>query len=71
VFRLGEGSRNDAIGNVAVIFAAIGVFGTGSLWPDIIVAGIMATLGMTAGYQVVSKALSERKKSVLENSTAQ
>ena len=64
-------SRNDAIGNVAVIFAAIGVFGTGSLWPDIIVAGIMATLGMTAGYQVVSKALSERKKSVLENSTAQ
>ncbi|MEG1093457.1 MAG: cation transporter, partial [Acinetobacter sp.] len=44
---------------------------TGSLWPDIIVAGIMATLGMTAGYQVVSKALSERKKSVLENSTAQ
>ena len=64
-------SRNDAIGNVAVIFAAIGVFGTGSLWPDIIVAGIMATLGMTAGYQVVSKALSERKKSILENSTAQ
>ena len=56
---------------MAVIFAAIGVFGTGSLWPDIIVAGIMATLGMTAGYQVVSKALSERKKSVLENSTAQ
>ena len=54
-------SRNDAIGNVAVIFAAIGVFGTGSLWPDIIVAGIMATLGMTAGYQVVSKALSERR----------
>jgi len=31
------------------------------LWPDIIVAGIMATLGMTAGYQVVSKALSERR----------
>ena len=39
-------SRNDAIGNVAVLFAALGVFGTGSAFPDIIVAGIMATLGL-------------------------
>lgn len=54
-------SRNDAIGNVAVIFAAIGVFGTGSLWPDMIVAVIMATLGLTAGYQVVKQALQERR----------
>ena len=54
-------SRNDAIGNVAVIFAAVGVFGTGSLWPDIIVAGIMASLGVSAGYQVIKQALQERK----------
>lgn len=54
-------SRNDAIGNVAVIFAAIGVFGTGSLWPDMIVAVIMASLGLTAGYQVVKQALQERR----------
>ena len=54
-------SRNDAIGNVAVIFAAIGVFGTGSLWPDMIVAVIMASLGLTAGYQVVKQALRERR----------
>ncbi|MFV5491170.1 cation transporter [Acinetobacter sp. ASP199] len=54
-------SRNDAIGNVAVIFAAIGVFGTGSLWPDMIVAMIMASLGLTAGYQVVKQALQERR----------
>lgn len=53
-------SRNDAIGNVAVIFAAVGVFGTGSLWPDVIVAFIMAGLGLTAGYQVVKQALAER-----------
>lgn len=56
-------SRNDAIGNVAVILAAVGVFGTGSLWPDIIVAGIMATLGVTAGYQVIKQALAERRAS--------
>jgi Co/Zn/Cd efflux system component len=57
-------SRNDAIGNIAVIFAAIGVFGTGSLLPDLIVAVIMAGLGLSAGYQVVKKALLERNNSV-------
>ncbi|WP_216937061.1 MULTISPECIES: cation transporter [unclassified Acinetobacter] len=56
-------SRNDAIGNFAVILAAIGVFGTGSLWPDIIVAVIMASLGLTAGYQVIKQALLERASS--------
>lgn len=55
-------SRNDAIGNVAVIFAAVGVFGTGSLLPDIIVAVIMATLGLTGGSQVIKKALQERRE---------
>lgn len=55
-------SRNDAIGNVAVIFAAVGVFGTGSMLPDIIVAAIMAGLGLSAGYQVIRKALSERRE---------
>ena len=53
-------SRNDAIGNVAVILAAIGVFGTGSLWPDVFVAVIMASLGLSAGYHVVKQALVER-----------
>ena len=55
-------SRNDAIGNVAVILAAVGVFGTGSLWPDLIVAVIMAILGLTGGYQVIRKAIQERKQ---------
>ena len=60
-------SRNDAIGNVAVIFAAIGVFGTGSLLPDIIVAVIMAGLGLTGGYQVITRALLERKQQLTDN----
>lgn len=54
-------SRNDAIGNIAVICAAIGVFGTGSMLPDLIVATIMAVLGLTGGYQVVKQALKERQ----------
>ncbi|MGX5700635.1 cation transporter [Acinetobacter kookii] len=55
-------SRNDAIGNVAVVLAAVGVFGTGSMWPDIGVALIMASLGLTAGYRVINRALQERKE---------
>ncbi len=55
-------SRNDAIGNVAVIFAAIGVFGTGSMLPDLIVAMIMAGLGLVAGYQVIQRARLERQQ---------
>lgn len=58
-------SRNDAIGNAAVIFAAIGVFGTGSMLPDIIVAAIMALLGLTGGYQVIRKALHERRQPII------
>ena len=49
-------SRNDAIGNVAVVAAAAGVFGTGSGWPDLAVAGILATLGLTGGIQILRHA---------------
>lgn len=49
-------SRNDAISNIAVMAAAIGVFGTNSAWPDLIVAGIMGSLAVTAGISVVRHA---------------
>jgi Co/Zn/Cd efflux system component len=52
-------SRNDAIGNVAVAIAALGVFGTGSAWPDLLVAGVMATLALTASVTVVRHARAE------------
>lgn len=52
-------SRNDAIGNVAVVAAAAGVFGTGTAWPDLIVAAILATLGLTGGWQIVRHARAE------------
>lgn len=52
-------SRNDAIGNVAVMIAALGVFGSGSAWPDLLVAAIMASLGLSAAVQVIKKAMSE------------
>jgi Co/Zn/Cd efflux system component len=49
-------SRNDAIGNIAVIAAALGVFGTGTAWPDLIVAAILALLGISGGIQIVRQA---------------
>ena len=52
-------SRNDAIGNVAVVLAAVGVFGTGTAWPDLIVAGVMAVLGISGGVQIIVQARSE------------
>lgn len=52
-------SRNDVIGNLAVVLAAAGVFGTGTAWPDLIVAGVMAILGITGGVQIVTQARSE------------
>lgn len=52
-------SRNDAIANIAVVAAAVSVFGTGTAWPDLIVASIMAGLGITGGWKIVRLALSE------------
>jgi Co/Zn/Cd efflux system component len=52
-------SRNDAIGNVAVLLAAAGVFGTGTLWPDVVVAVILAVLGLAAAHRVIAQALRE------------
>jgi cation diffusion facilitator family transporter len=49
-------SRNDAIGNVAVMIAALGVWGTATAWPDLIVAAIMATLFLTSSAQILRQA---------------
>ena len=52
-------SRNDALGNIAVMLAALGVFGTGSAWPDLLVAAIMGTLALSGSWTVVSHARQE------------
>jgi Co/Zn/Cd efflux system component len=52
-------TRNDVLGNLAVLFAAGGVFGTGTGWPDIVVATIMATLALQGAVLVIRQSLSE------------
>jgi Co/Zn/Cd efflux system component len=66
-FRIGDAnmrsvwicSRNDALGNLTVMFAALGVLGTGTGWPDVIVATIMGGLGLSGGSQIVAQARRE------------
>lgn len=57
-------SRNDAIGNVAVMLAALGVFGTGSAWPDVLVATIMAALAISGAWTVLRQARRELRLAV-------
>ena len=54
-------SRNDAIGNVAVMLAALGVSGTGTAWPDLVVAVGMGLLALTAAQAVIRQARQELK----------
>ncbi|MBO6548440.1 MAG: cation transporter [Rhizobiales bacterium] len=56
-------SRNDAIGNIAVMLAALGVWGTATGWPDLIVAGLMASLFLSSAIQIIIQARAEMKQS--------
>ena len=55
-------TRNDVLGNVAVLLAAIGVFGTGTGWPDVIVAAIMAALALQGAAVVARQAVEELRR---------
>lgn len=56
---------SDAIGNVAVMLAAVRVFDTGTLWPDVVVAAIMATLLISGGWAIVLQARTETRNTRL------
>ncbi len=57
-------TRNDVLGNLAVLLAALGVFGTGAGWPDLIVAGAMAALALQGAAVVIKRALTELRQPV-------
>jgi Co/Zn/Cd efflux system component len=56
-------TRNDVLGNFAVLLAAGGVFGTGTGWPDVIVAAIMAALALQGAALVIRQARAELRSS--------
>jgi Co/Zn/Cd efflux system component len=52
-------TRNDVLGNLAVLLAALGVLGTGTGWPDVTVATIMAGLALHGAWVVLNQSLAE------------
>jgi Co/Zn/Cd efflux system component len=58
-------TRNDVLGNLAVLLAALGVFGTGTGWPDVIVAAIMALLALQGATTVIRHARAELRSTHL------
>lgn len=56
-------SRNDAIGNVAVMCAALGVWGTATKWPDLLVAAVMAGIFLTSSFQILRQSMHELRAS--------
>jgi Co/Zn/Cd efflux system component len=52
-------TRNDVLGNLAVLLAAFGVFGTGTGWPDVVVAMIMGGLALQGASTVIRQAQRE------------
>ncbi|MFQ5626061.1 MAG: cation transporter [Methyloligellaceae bacterium] len=52
-------SRNDALGNIGVMLAAAGVWASGTAWPDLLVATILAGLFLWSAFQIVRQALHE------------
>jgi len=52
-------SRNDAIGNIAVVAAAFGVWGSATAWPDLAVAGFMAAIFFSSSLQILRQAWAE------------
>ncbi len=55
-------TRNDVLGNMAVLLAALGVFGTGTGWPDVIVAAAMAVLALQGALMVIRQSLKELRQ---------
>lgn len=52
-------TRNDALGNLAVILAGAGVFASGSNLPDLAVGAVMATLALLSAWHVLRLARRE------------
>lgn len=63
-------SRNDAIGNLIVVAAALGVWGTAAAWPDLAVAAVMAMIFLTSSVQILRQAWAEYREAALRSPTA-
>lgn len=58
-------SRNDLFGTIAVLLAALGVLGTGTGWPDIVVAAIMAGIALQGSFVVIRQSSRELRSTAI------
>jgi Co/Zn/Cd efflux system component len=63
-------SRNDAIGNVVVMIAALGVWSTSTAWPDLAVAAVMAGIFLSSSAQILRQAWNEYRHECRHSHTA-
>ena len=56
-------TRNDCIANIAVVGAGAGVWWSGTPWPDIAVAAIIACLALSSAVRVIRQARREWARS--------
>jgi Co/Zn/Cd efflux system component len=63
-------SRNDVLGNIAVLLAALGVFGTGSAWPDLAVAAVISILASTSAVHILRQSGAEMREHAEERAAA-
>ena len=63
-------TRNDMIGNAAVLLAALGVWQAGSGLPDLFVAGVMGFLGLSAARSVITQARGELNAQAVKPASA-
>jgi Co/Zn/Cd efflux system component len=63
-------SRNDVVGNGAVVLAGLGVFGTADAWPDLLVAALMSVLALTGSAAVLKQARREAPSTTASEATA-
>ncbi|WP_051609373.1 cation transporter [Fodinicurvata fenggangensis] len=64
-------SRNDAIGNLAVLLAASGVWASGTAWPDLVVGGLMGAIFLSSAWSILRQALGEWRHAGQEAGAAQ
>ena len=63
-------SRNDAVGNIVVMVAALGVWSTSTAWPDLAVAALMAGIFFTSSVQILRQAWTEYRQGMVHGAKA-
>ncbi|CAN5845727.1 hypothetical protein BH24CHL4_BH24CHL4_05440 [soil metagenome] len=60
-------SRNDALGNVAVVIASLVVAVSGANWPDLLVAFVISALFLESSQSIIGDSIRELRSGISES----